>query len=82
MRQGEEGDSLFVVKEGTFEMSITGESGVRPAVGQLSPGIFGEMSLITWALCSAVVAPSVVRNHTLWPRTYHDDTPVEGGSIE
>jgi len=28
VREGEEGDSLFVVKEGTLEASITGESGI------------------------------------------------------
>lgn len=40
VRQGEEGDSLFVVKEGTLEASITGESGISTVVGRLNPGMF------------------------------------------
>jgi len=60
VRQGEEGDTLFVVKEGTLEASITGESGISTVVGRLNPGMFfGEMSLLTGAPRSATVAPSV-----------------------
>ena len=33
VREGEEGDSLFVVKEGTLEASITCESGISTVVG-------------------------------------------------
>ena len=60
VRQGEEGDSLFVVKEGTLEASITGKSGISTVVGRLNPGMFfGEMSLLTGAPRSATVGPSV-----------------------
>lgn len=60
VRQGEEGDSLFVVKEGTLEAAITNDSGISTVVGRLNPGMFfGEMSLLTGAPRSATVAPSV-----------------------
>ena len=58
--EGEEGDSLFVVKEGTLEASSTNENGFNTIVGRLNPGnFFGEMSLLTGAPRSANVAPSV-----------------------
>ncbi|MBG03502.1 MAG: hypothetical protein CMM59_05445 [Rhodospirillaceae bacterium] len=60
VRQGEEGDSLFVVKEGTLEASITNDNGMSTILGRLNPGnFFGEMSLLTGAPRSANVAPSV-----------------------
>ncbi|MEC9182707.1 MAG: mechanosensitive ion channel family protein, partial [Pseudomonadota bacterium] len=60
VHEGEEGDSLFVVKEGTLEASSTNENGFNTIVGRLNPGnFFGEMSLLTGAPRSANVAPSV-----------------------
>lgn len=60
VRQGDEGDSLFVVKEGTLEASIMGDTGLSTVVGRLNPGMFfGEMSLLTGAPRSATVVPSV-----------------------
>lgn len=60
VRQGEDGDSLFVVKEGTLEVSISSEGGISTVVGRLNPGMFfGEMSLLTGAPRSATVVPSV-----------------------
>ena len=45
VHEGEEGDSLFVVKEGTLEASSTNENGFNTIVGRLNPGnFFGEMS--------------------------------------
>ena len=60
VHQGEEGDSLFVVKEGTLEVSIANEAGLSTIVGRLNPGMFfAEMSLLTGAPRSATVVPSV-----------------------
>jgi CRP-like cAMP-binding protein len=51
---------VFVVKAGTLEASITGESGIRTVVGRLNLEIFfDEMSLLFGAPRSATVAPSI-----------------------
>lgn len=56
VRQGEDGDSLFVVKEGLFDVFITGPDDLPTLVGQLGAGqFFGEMSLLTGAARSATV---------------------------
>lgn len=51
VQQGEEGGSLYLIKEGLFDVIITDK-----IVGQLGPGaFFGEMSLLTGAPRSATV---------------------------
>ncbi len=53
VRQGESGDSLFLIREGTLEVQV-GPAG--HVVAQLTPGsFFGEMSLLTGAPRSASV---------------------------
>jgi small-conductance mechanosensitive channel/CRP-like cAMP-binding protein len=53
VRQGESGDSLFLIREGTLEV-LVGPAG--HVVAQLTPGsFFGEMSLLTGAPRSASV---------------------------
>ncbi len=58
VRQGEEGDSLFILKEGLLSVSIASD-GIESMVGQILPGnFFGEMSLLTGAPRSATVTPA------------------------
>ncbi len=48
VQQGDDGTSLFMVKEGLLEVDIRSESGNRVTVAHLKPGsFFGEMSLLT-----------------------------------
>ncbi len=47
VRQGERGDTMYLILEGTAKVEIETESGERMLVGELSEGeIFGEMALI------------------------------------
>ncbi len=56
VRSGEAGASLFVIKEGLFEVVIPDADGGDKAVATLKPGaFFGEMSLLTGAPRSATV---------------------------
>lgn len=60
----EQGDdtsaSLFIVKEGFLDVSITDEGGQSIKVAWLAPDMFfGEMSLLTGAARSATIIPSV-----------------------
>jgi small-conductance mechanosensitive channel len=56
VRQGEVGDSLFVILQGSFEVLITGESGAEDHAGHMGAGsIFGELSLLTGSPRSATV---------------------------
>ncbi len=60
VEQGEEGDSLFLLREGYLDVFIQNEDGDRVMVGHLLPGsFFGEMSLLTGAKRAATVIPSV-----------------------
>jgi CRP-like cAMP-binding protein len=59
VRQGEIGDSLYIVHEGLLKVTIESEHGVTE-VGRIRPGqFFGEMSLMTGAPRSATVTPMV-----------------------
>ncbi len=59
VRQGEAGDSLFVLREGLLSVTIAKpDGGGEIEVAQLAPGSFlGEMSLLTGAPRSATVTP-------------------------
>jgi small-conductance mechanosensitive channel/CRP-like cAMP-binding protein len=61
VRQGEAGDSLFVLREGLWRVSIARpEGGGEIELAQLAPGSFvGEMSLLTGAPRSATVTPVI-----------------------
>lgn len=60
VRQGEPGESLFVVREGVLEVAVEGGDGMVRSVARLHPGsFFGEMSLLTGAARSATVTPVV-----------------------
>ncbi len=61
VRQGEDGDSLFVVKEGLLGVFVgADEEGAKHAVAHLKSGdVFGEMSLLTGAKRGATVTPAV-----------------------
>jgi cAMP-dependent protein kinase regulator len=48
LREGEAGDSLYLVTEGRVEVETRDESGERVVLGSLGPGdFFGEISLLT-----------------------------------
>jgi small-conductance mechanosensitive channel/CRP-like cAMP-binding protein len=56
----EEGDSLFTIKEGLFDVSIPQENGDELIVARLGPGsFFGEMSLLTGAPRAATVRATI-----------------------
>lgn len=56
LRQGEEGDSMFIVHSGTVAVRIS-EGGERRELAQLGPGsLFGEMALFTGEKRAADVA--------------------------
>lgn len=56
VRQGDPGDSLFVVQQGEVDVSLRSEQGVETHLARLGPGdFFGEMSLLTGAPRSATV---------------------------
>jgi small-conductance mechanosensitive channel len=61
VRQGEAGDSLFVLREGLLRVSIRRpDTSDEIEVAQLAPGSFvGEMSLLTGAPRSATVTPVI-----------------------
>jgi small-conductance mechanosensitive channel len=59
VRQGEPGESLFVVREGALDVLIDGVHGGGEKVGVMGPGaVFGELSLLTGAPRSASVRAS------------------------
>jgi len=59
VKQGEAGDSLFIVQEGLLAASVNTERG-ETELGKIRPGqFFGEMSLLTGAARSATVTPLV-----------------------
>ncbi|MBF0284596.1 MAG: mechanosensitive ion channel family protein [Magnetococcales bacterium] len=59
-RQGEEGSSLFVVKEGLLSVLVTDQSGAHTFVGHLLPGdFFGEQSALTGTPRVATVIATV-----------------------
>jgi len=59
VRQGEMGDSLYIVHEGLLKVTIENDHGATE-VGRVRPGqFFGEMSLMTGAPRSATVTPMV-----------------------
>jgi len=56
VRQGEEGDSFFIITSGTVEVSKTDSSGRKGVLAQLESGaFFGEMSLLTGEKRTATV---------------------------
>ncbi len=59
VRQGERGESLFILIEGLLEVHVRTESGNKP-VGHIGPGeCFGEMSLLTGERRAATIQASV-----------------------
>lgn len=60
VRQGDEGESLFVLLEGALQVSVEGDAGKEHVVGFLEPGkFFGEMSLLTGSPRGATVTPVI-----------------------
>ncbi len=57
IREGETGDALYVVKDGTLRVSTVGPDGTEVVLAQLGEGdIFGEVALITGKERTATVA--------------------------
>ena len=73
MRQGEPGDSLMVIREGTAEISIEDEQQTRHVIAQVTAGqVVGEMALLTNQPRSAnVVATDSVSALVLPAETFH-----------
>ncbi|OOZ41621.1 hypothetical protein BOW53_02770 [Solemya pervernicosa gill symbiont] len=60
LRQGEAGDSLFILREGMLEVRKAKEGQAETVVGRIQPGdFFGEMSLLLGEPRSATVVPIV-----------------------
>lgn len=61
VRQGEPGDSLYILREGLLDVVVTRESDSAPiTVNRMRPGsFFGEISLMTGEPRSATVVPCV-----------------------
>ncbi|MBF0189402.1 MAG: mechanosensitive ion channel family protein [Magnetococcales bacterium] len=60
VRQGDEGDSMYVVREGMMNVVVKGREGKEITVAQIVPGgFFGEMSLLTGAPRTASIVPKV-----------------------
>ncbi len=56
IREGEEGDSFFIIAKGRADVAVGASTGVGRSVATLGPGTcFGEMSLLTGARRSATV---------------------------
>ena len=56
LRQGDAGDSLYILKRGRVRILLTHESGLSEQVACLAPGdFFGEMSLLTGEKRTATV---------------------------
>ena len=56
VREGEAGQSLYLLAEGTLEVSKTNETGRKVLLDRLLPGaVFGEMSLLTGQPRSATI---------------------------
>jgi small-conductance mechanosensitive channel/CRP-like cAMP-binding protein len=85
VRQGDEGDSLFLVAEGRVDVSAHASSGgVEQRLATLGPGdYFGEMSLLTGAPRSATIRAGeetrlvVLRKEALRPLLVADPTVLE-----
>jgi CRP-like cAMP-binding protein len=85
VRQGDEGDSLFVVVEGRVEVSVHAPAGgPEQRLATLGPGdYFGEMSLLTGAPRSATICAVeetrlvVLRKEALRPLLVADPTVPE-----
>jgi CRP-like cAMP-binding protein/small-conductance mechanosensitive channel len=57
LRQGDEGDSLYILTRGRVRVLLTNEAGLSEQVATLTPGhAFGEMSLLTGEKRNATVA--------------------------
>jgi small-conductance mechanosensitive channel/CRP-like cAMP-binding protein len=85
VRQGDEGDSLFVVAEGRVDVSVRAVAGgPEQSLATLGSGdYFGEMSLLTGAPRSATIRASeetrlvVLRKEALRPLLVADPTVLE-----
>jgi branched-chain amino acid transport system substrate-binding protein len=60
LREGETGDSLFVLCEGLLEVSKSGANGSKVAIGSVHPGqFFGERTFLLGEPRSATVVPVI-----------------------
>lgn len=60
LRQGDPGDSLFILRDGLLEVSITTDTQQETVVGRITPGnFFGERSLLLGEPRSASIMPVI-----------------------
>ncbi len=70
-KQGDEGDKLYIIRQGQVEVNVEGEQGRSRSQVYLGAGqVFGEMALIDYGPRSATI------------RSIHNDTVVDGISRE
>lgn len=60
LRQGEPGDSLFILRDGLLSIQIMDKNNIEREVGRINPGqFFGERSLLLGDVRSATIIPIV-----------------------
>jgi small-conductance mechanosensitive channel/CRP-like cAMP-binding protein len=92
IRQGEDGESMYIVTDGSVDVHMIGESGMSEYVATLEAGqFFGEMSLLTGekrtanvmamttVTCVRVGKPCLTRLFELHPEVASDIAGVVGG---
>ncbi len=81
VRQGDPGDSFYVIKKGTVEV-IVGKAGSDSVVATLGPGnFFGEMSLLTGAARTATIRVKDDAEFVVIDRESFRDTLVNNPAI-
>lgn len=82
VRQGDAGDSFYIIKRGTVDVIVEKAGGDGVVVATLGPGnIFGEMSLLTGAVRTATIRVKDDAEFVVIDRESFRDTLVNNPSI-